>query len=66
MDVDFSIRGADGNWKNNTYIFHAEQAYTTAKNFMSKIDTNGLGFNLKYPVPVVRKLNIIVIYLKIL
>lgn len=66
MDVNFSIRGADGDWKNNTYIFHAEQAYTTSKNIMSKIDTSGLGFNFKYPIPVVCKLYIIVIYLKIL
>jgi len=66
MNVNFSVRGTDGEWKNNTYIFHADQAYTSSKNFMSKIDTSGLGFNLKHPVPVVCKLYIIVIYLKIL
>ncbi|XP_016657970.1 uncharacterized protein LOC107883082 [Acyrthosiphon pisum] len=52
MDINFSVRGADGDWKNNTYIFHAEQAFTKTKNLMSKIDTSGLGFNLKHPVPV--------------
>ncbi|KAL4122562.1 hypothetical protein QTP88_014868 [Uroleucon formosanum] len=52
MDVNFSLRGTDGEWKNNTYKFHAEQAFTTAKNLMSKIDTRGLGIDFKYPIPV--------------
>ncbi|XP_022170331.1 uncharacterized protein LOC111033738 [Myzus persicae] len=52
VGANAATRGADGNWKNNAYIFHAERGYTTTKNFFSNIDTSGLGFNLKSPIPV--------------